>query len=184
MRHVIETEGDYNDLIGKIVIEIDSKNPDHHIDDFSWAFVYEKRLNLILSGYACVGLSGLWYRKFENFEEFKDWFNLYLFTHNKEKGQTDGGRFHRLLKSEEIDYLCKKLKEQIYQFQYYSSKPQRPNYIVCHPKTWVNLVEEFSKHIPKSFFLDSPSSKEGKIRYEGILVLRSYDLEENKFIVV
>jgi len=112
MKFLIQTEKDLQQLQGKFVIEINSNEPDKTLMQFDWGFVKEKRLNLI-AGYKFISLYGD-IRDSKDFEHFKMRFNSYLFDHMVDKGETDGGRFYRLLTSKEIDYLCTKLKEENY----------------------------------------------------------------------
>lgn len=110
MKMLIQTEKDLQSLQGKFILQVNSNEPDKQLMDFTWSFAVEKRLKLVI-GTGFVDLTG--YRTtYDSFERFKKVFNSYLFKHHEEEGKTDGGRFCRLLTSKEIDYLCKKLKEE------------------------------------------------------------------------
>ena len=109
---IIQSEEDLRQLQGKFVLQIDNETPDKTLMDFNWEFAKEKRLYLI-SNFGFIDLYG---QRSEcvDFEAFKDRFNSYLFKHMKEKGMTDGGRFHRLLASKELAYLFEKIKAENY----------------------------------------------------------------------
>lgn len=112
MRTVIETSEDVRLLQGKFVLCVDSNTPNRTLMDMSWGFAKEKRL-MIVSGHGFVDLYGnRWDAKSE--EDFINRFNKYLFPHMIEKGETDGGRFHRLLTNSELDYLFTKIKQENY----------------------------------------------------------------------
>lgn len=103
---------------GKYVIQIDSKSPDMTLPEMSWEFAKEKRVFMI--GYesnseriVTMYTTGE-VRYWDSFEKFKDFFNEYLFQHMIEKGETTGGRFHRLLTSKELKFLMGKIIEENY----------------------------------------------------------------------
>lgn len=112
MRTVIDTEKDLEFLQGKFVLQVDSNQPNNMIWSGSWSFVKEKRLKIVV-GTCFADLYGYISEK-RTFEDFKDIFNNYLFPFMKEKGEVGGKRFHRLLTSKEIEWLCEKLKEENY----------------------------------------------------------------------
>ena len=112
MKMLIETEEDLKKLQGKFVLQINDNEPDKTLMDFNWGFVKEKRLKLVCEK-GFVDLYG-WFYNCETFEQFKNYFNNYLFDHMIQKGETTGHRFHRLLTSKELDFLCSKLKEENY----------------------------------------------------------------------
>lgn len=112
MRTLIETEKDLQFLQGKFVLQINNDTPDKMLMDMDWGFAKTKRLYLVCGiGFAdlCGGIS-----KYETFEEFKNIFNNYLFKHMIKNGETNGGRFYRLLTTKEIKYLATKLIEENY----------------------------------------------------------------------
>ena len=109
---IIHTEQDLRMLQGKFVLQIDIEKPDMKLMDFNWGFVKEKRLKLV-SGTGFIDLFG--YRSdYEDFETFKNILNKYLFKHMIKEGKTDGGRFHRLLTSDELSFLFDKIKSENY----------------------------------------------------------------------
>lgn len=112
MQMIIHTEKDLQRLQGKFVLQVSSGEPDTTLMEYKWEFVKEKRLRLV-SGLGFVDLYGE-RTTYDSFEKFKNIFNHYLFDHMIEKGETDGGRFHRLLSSKELDYLFQKMKEENY----------------------------------------------------------------------
>ena len=71
----------------------------------NWNFISEKRLSLVTG----LRMVGLWYDHgdFKTWEEFAFRFNHYLVGHENK-------RFHRLLTNKEIDFICKKFKENNY----------------------------------------------------------------------
>jgi hypothetical protein len=113
MKHVIQTEEDYRKLCGKFIVQINSHEPNRTIMDMDWGFAKEKRIKFITQGFGHTDLYGNRH-EFPTFERFKNWFNDYLFNHMIEKGEESGKRFHRLLTSKELDYLCQNLKEENY----------------------------------------------------------------------
>lgn len=112
MQMIINTSNDLEMLQGKFVLQIDSEKPDMTLMDFNWNFVKEKRLKLI-SNYGFVNLFGN-RNDFEDFDTFKKVFNSYLFKHMEAKGEPGGTRFHRLLTSDELQYLFEKIKLENY----------------------------------------------------------------------
>lgn len=112
MKMMINTEKDLQMLQGKFVLQINSDEPDKTLMNFAWGFAKEKRLKLVC-GKGFVNLYGNVYNC-ETFEEFQRIFNNYLFDHMIKEGKTDGGRFHRLLTNNELDFLAQKLKEENY----------------------------------------------------------------------
>ena len=105
---IIQSEKDLQILQGKFILQVNNKT----LMDYNWAFAKEKRLMLVV-GLSLVDLFG-YSRTFDSYEKFKNWFNNYLFEHMIEQGETDGGRFHRLLTSKELEYLFNKIKEENY----------------------------------------------------------------------
>jgi len=101
MKQII-TKDEVQNLSGKFVVQLNNDTPNKTIDEGNWGFWEEKRISLI------VGRSfhGFYYthHSCETDEEFAEYFNNYV----------DNNRFHRLLTSKEIDFLCKKLKENNY----------------------------------------------------------------------
>ena len=112
MQFIINTEKDLQKIQGKFVLQLDSDEPDKTLMDFHWGFVKEKRLKFVC-GLRFTDLCG-YVLEMETFEEFKNVFNSYLFDYMVKAGKTDGGRFHRLLTSKELDYLLTKIKEENY----------------------------------------------------------------------
>lgn len=112
MQLIIRTEEDLKALQGKFVLQISKESPDKTLMDFDWYFVKEKRLRLVSK----TGFIDLYGKRtdYETFEKFKNVFNHYLFDHMIKEGKTDGGRFHRLLTSRELDFLLQKIKEENY----------------------------------------------------------------------
>lgn len=111
MKFVIQSEQDLRFLQGKWILQVNSKDPDMKLQDFSWEFAKEKRLFLVADT-QLVCLFGQITKK-RTYDEFVRYFNSYLFTHDPED-KTCGGRFHRLLTSSELDYLNTKMKERNY----------------------------------------------------------------------
>lgn len=112
MKFIIQTEKDLKSLQGKFVLMVDSDEPDKTLMDFDWGFVKEKRLYLVVET-TLVNLYG-YQTASKTFEQFKNYFNNYLFDHMIKEGKTDGGRFHRLLTSKELEYLFEKIKSENY----------------------------------------------------------------------
>lgn len=112
MKMTIDTKSDLTFLQGKFVLQIDSDKPDTTLMSYGWDFAKEKRLKLVC-GNGFVDLYGQ-ISDYKTFEKFQNIFNSYLFDHMMTEGKTDGGRFHRLLTSKELDYLFTKMKEDNY----------------------------------------------------------------------
>jgi hypothetical protein len=112
MKLLINSEKDINFLNGKFVLQINDDEPSKTLMDMDWGFAKEKRLYLCFAN-AMVNLYGD-YRKMDTFEEYQRYFNDYLFQHLIDRGFTNGGRFHRLLTSKELEYLFTKLKQENY----------------------------------------------------------------------
>lgn len=112
MRMLIETEKDLQFLQGKFVLQVNSDSPDKTLMDFDWRFAKEKRLKLVC-GKGFADLYGN-VKEYDSFDIFKNVFNKYLFEHMIKEGESDGGRFHRLLTSRELDFLLQKIKEENY----------------------------------------------------------------------
>lgn len=106
MKLILQSKKDVNDLTGKWIIQVNSDEPDYTINEKNWDFVKEKRLSLVVG----LRLQGLYYEhgNFESWEKFAKIFNGYIFDKSPE---SNGTRFHRLLTSSEIDFICKKFKE-------------------------------------------------------------------------
>ncbi len=106
MKLVLQSEKDVQSLTGKWIIQINSDTPDKTLNEENWSFMSEKRLSLVIG----LKWQGLWYEhgNFETWEAFAKRFNNYEFDHDP---HLTGKRFHRLLTSNEIDFLCKKFKE-------------------------------------------------------------------------
>lgn len=103
-----------NDLTGKFIIQLDSNSPDVTLYDGNWGFYKEKRISFVC-GLQFVGFYYM-HMGFETPEDLVLYFNDYLTTKVKpediEEGK--GKRFHRLLTSKEIDFVCEKLKSENY----------------------------------------------------------------------
>lgn len=112
MKMTILTEEDVRKLQGKFVLQVNSNEPNQTLTKERWDFVKEKRLKLVC-GFGFVDLYGNKEDR-ETFENFQNIFNSYLYKHMIEKGETDGGRFHRLLTSKELDFVCERMKEENY----------------------------------------------------------------------
>lgn len=112
MQFIIRTKEDLKALQGKFVLQISKEDPYKTLMDFNWNFVKEKRLKLV-SKMGFIDLYGE-RKDFETFENFKNFFNNYLFDHMIKENKTDGGRFHRLLTNRELDFLLQKIKEENY----------------------------------------------------------------------
>lgn len=114
MKHVMQSENDLVKLYGKWVLQVNSDTPDKTLMDYNWGFVREKRLFFVTrKGFADLYGNLNFESTFaDGFEKVKLFFNSFLFDHMVKAGETDGGRFHRLLTSAEHDYLAKKLKEE------------------------------------------------------------------------
>jgi hypothetical protein len=105
------TEQDAMRLTGKFIIQVDSDTPDYTITEKNWPFVSEKRLSLVVG----TTFQGLYYehKSFKSYEELVLFFNDYVFS-GKTGDTHKGQRFHRLLTSSEIDFVCQKMKERNY----------------------------------------------------------------------
>lgn len=105
MKMILQSEKDVRELNGKWILQVNAEQPDYTITEENWSFVSEKRLSLVTG----LRMTGLWYDHgdFKTWEEFAFRFNHYLESH-KDK------RFHRLLTDKEIDFICKKFKENKY----------------------------------------------------------------------
>jgi hypothetical protein len=112
MKLVLNSEQDIAFLNGKFILQINNDAPSTTLMDMDWGFAKEKRLRLCV-GMGLIDLYG-YHLKFDSFEKYQMYFNDYLFEHMIVKNMITGGRFHRLLTSKELDYLCKKLKEEQY----------------------------------------------------------------------
>lgn len=102
------TKKDIPSLSGKFIIQVNSKEPDYTITEQNWMFVKEKRLSFVCG----LTLNGFYYvhNSFKTEEEFVNFFNDYVFT-GSSSDKYKGERFHRLLTNQEIDFVCKKMKE-------------------------------------------------------------------------
>lgn len=102
MKIILQSEKDVQSLNGKWIIEINSEEPDYTITESNWFFVKEKRLSLVTG----LRMTGIWYDHgdFKTWEEF-----AFKFNHYNEKYKDE--RFYRLLTDKEIDFICKKFKE-------------------------------------------------------------------------
>lgn len=109
---IIQSEKDLKFLQGKFVIEINDETPDKNLMEIPWPFAKEKRLKIV-SEFGFVDLFGC-RTNYKDFESFKRVFNDYLFNHMIEKGEKSGGRFHRLLTQDELQYLFEKIKSENY----------------------------------------------------------------------
>lgn len=103
------TTEDVKNLTGKFIIQLNhptekSPNPHTTITKENWNFLKEKRISFIC-GREWLGFYYS-HNKFETDEKFVDYFNNY-YNNSKE-------RYHRLLTSEELDFLLKKMKEENY----------------------------------------------------------------------
>ena len=112
MKMIIQTEKDLQFLQGKFVLQVNTNTPDQTLMECDWGFVKEKRLKIVC-GLGFADLYGNVYTH-KTFEDFKNVFNDYLYSHMIEKGEPGGDRFHRLLTNKELDYLRNKLKEENY----------------------------------------------------------------------
>ena len=104
MKIVLLSEKDVRDLNGKWILQVNTNAPDYTITEENWDFVKEKRLSLVTG----LRMTGIYYDHgdFETWEEFVFKFNHYANTDAKDT------RFHRLLTNKEIDFICKKFKEE------------------------------------------------------------------------
>ncbi len=112
MRLIIDTIEDMYFLQGKFVLQIDESSPGDTLMSMNWGFAKEKRLKIVTK-LGFIDLYG-WIGTYDTFEDFKDVFNSYLLPYMKKEGITNGERFHRLLTSKELDYLCEQLKKENY----------------------------------------------------------------------
>lgn len=112
MQLIIHTENDLKKLQGKFILQVSSHEPDRTLMEYKWEFAKEKRL-FIISGLGYIDLFGD-RKDFNSFEDFKNFFNLYLYKHKIERGESGGERFHRLLTSSELAYLFEKIKNENY----------------------------------------------------------------------
>jgi hypothetical protein len=95
------TKEDVRKLNGHLIIEINDSDEDlFELKEENWQFYKEKRISFI------CGLEwvGFYYKHSicSDLQDFVDTFN------------PSNGRFRRLLTSKEIDFMCKKLKEENY----------------------------------------------------------------------
>ena len=98
---MIIAKADIGKLNGHFIIELnDSDEEEFELNEKNWSFYKEKRISFVVG----LSLNGFYYShgNYKTDEEFVEKFN------------PCGGRFRRLLTSKEIDFLCKKLKEENY----------------------------------------------------------------------
>lgn len=102
---------DVRHLSGKFIIQISSDGEDVVLCDSNWPFYREKRISFICG----LQWAGFYYNhmSFETEEEFVMYFNDYLTVKTKPEDveKRRGERFHRLLTSKEIEFVCNKMKE-------------------------------------------------------------------------
>lgn len=105
------TKEDVNSLTGKFIIQINSDTPNVTLTNENWQFYKEKRISFVCG----LSLIGFYYKhiSFDTTDEFVMYFNDNI---TSKSYSSKGERFHRLLSSKEIDFLCKKLKEDNYNF--------------------------------------------------------------------
>jgi hypothetical protein len=103
MKNILLSEKDVRNLNGKWILQVNIEQPDSTITEENWDFVSEKRLSLVTN----LRMTGLWYDHgdFKTWEEFAFRFNHF------DDGDSKDKRFHRLLTNREIDFVCKKFKE-------------------------------------------------------------------------
>jgi hypothetical protein len=109
MKIVLQSEKDVMSLTGKWIIQINTSEPDTVLCEKNWSFMSEKRISLVIGKV----MQGLYYthNTFDTWADFAERFNNYSFKHD---ASLAGTRFHRLLTSAEIDFMCKKFKENNY----------------------------------------------------------------------
>jgi hypothetical protein len=98
---MIITKEDVRKLTGHFIIELnDTDEAEFELTDKNWDFYKDKRISFICG----LTFNGFYYKygSFDTPEEFVEYFN----PHNN--------RFRRLLTSKELDFVCKKLKEENY----------------------------------------------------------------------
>lgn len=106
---MIISPDEVSNLTGKFIIQLDSgengKVLHRTVNEGNWSFMKEKRISFV------VGLSwqGFYYehRSFKTKEEFAEYFNNYMES-------KPGVRYHRLLTSNELDFVLSKMKQEIY----------------------------------------------------------------------
>lgn len=108
------TNKDVRKLSGKFIIQIDSEKEDVVLNDTNWGFYQEKRISLVCG----LKLVGFFYERksFETEDEFVMFFNDFV-CHSTKPDMVEaqkGKRFHRLLTSKEIDFVCQKIKSENY----------------------------------------------------------------------
>lgn len=112
MKMTITTE-DVDFLTGKFILQVTSNKPNFVVNEDSWSFIMEKRISFVCG----LRWMGFFYehKAFENKEQFVAYFNDYVFLDSKsDPERSKGERFHRLLTSAEIEFVCKKMKERNY----------------------------------------------------------------------
>lgn len=76
--------------------------------------------------------------------------------------------------------LYNKLQNVLNEYLYINNK--KPNIIVMHPNTWENLLKELKTEF---LFLGNTfnmfTTEDPHLKYEGIRLLRSFDLKEGEF---
>lgn len=104
---MIITKDDVQNLNGKFIIQLTrptETSPEQHttINNENWGFLKEKRISFVCG----LKWSGFYYehRSFETTDEFAEYWNNYY------QGKRD--RYHRLLTSKEIDFVCAKMKQE------------------------------------------------------------------------
>lgn len=100
---MIFTAQDIYNLSGKFIAQISTSEPDAKITDFdNWSFWHEKRISFV-SGLNMVAFYNGIRRNFESAQAFADHLN-----------SPSEDRFYRLLTTQEIQFLCDKLKQNNY----------------------------------------------------------------------
>lgn len=108
------TTGDVPSLTGKFIIQINCDNENVVLSDKNWGFYQEKRISFVCG----LKLIGFYHEHqcFDNSEDFVTYFNHYLHPNTMEVdvAARKNSRFHRLLTSKEIDFVCNKMKQNQY----------------------------------------------------------------------
>lgn len=104
MKQII-TEEDVKNLFGKFILQVNVKEPDVVVQEANWNFLKEKRISFVCG----LTWAGFYYvhQVFQDHAAFVEYWNHY-------SPNDRDARFHRLLTNKEIDFVCKKLKEENY----------------------------------------------------------------------
>jgi len=106
---MIITPEEVQNLTGKFIIQLDCNEEGrmvhNTINEKNWDFMKEKRISFVCG----LVWQGFYYehKKFETKEQFSEYFNNYLES-------KPNSRYHRLLTSDELDFVLNKMKQENY----------------------------------------------------------------------